>query len=133
MAASQSKKRSSARETRPERVSPSSAKRRAHIIGVNVSETMTETRIATATVTANSRNNRPTIPLIRNNGMNTAVSEIEIDMIVKPISPAPCRAACIGVFPLLDVPHDVLDHDDRIVDDKADSDRQRHQREVVQA
>jgi hypothetical protein len=31
--------------------------------------------------------------------MNTAISEIEIDRIVKPISPAPSRAACIGVFP----------------------------------
>jgi hypothetical protein len=56
-------------------------------------------KIATTTVTANSRNNSPTMPLIRNSGMKTAASEIEIDMIVKPISPAPCRAACIGVFP----------------------------------
>src|SRR6516162_5484052 len=36
-------------------------------------------------------------------------------------------------LPLLDVSHDVFDHDDRIVDDKADGDRQRHQREIVEA
>ena len=35
-------------------------------------------------------------------------------------------------LPLLDVPDDVLDHDNRIVDDKADGDRQRHQREIVE-
>ena len=31
------------------------------------------------------------------------------------------------------MPHDVLDHDDGIVDHEADRDRQRHQREVVEA
>ena len=29
--------------------------------------------------------------------------------------------------------HDVLQHDDGVVDDEADRDRQRHQREVVEA
>src|SRR5262249_7868074 len=33
----------------------------------------------------------------------------------------------------LDVAHDVLDHDDRVVDDEAGGDRQRHQRQVVDA
>ncbi len=35
--------------------------------------------------------------------------------------------------PLLQVPHDVLDHHHGIVDDEADGDRQRHQRKVVEA
>jgi hypothetical protein len=87
------------RETSPGRLSLSAVKRRAHIIGVRVSETITEMTIAMATVTANSWNNRPTMPPIRNRGMNTAISDIEIDRIVKPISPAPCRAASIGVLP----------------------------------
>ena len=60
---------------------------------------MTDTKIATETVTANSLNSSPTIPLIRNSGMNTAISDIEIETMVKPISPAPCNAACSGVAP----------------------------------
>src|SRR6267143_1032484 len=49
--------------------------KREHIIGVRVSETSIETRIVTDTVTPNSRNSRPTIPPIRNSGINTATSE----------------------------------------------------------
>ena len=45
------------------------------------------------TVTANSRNRRPTMPLISSSGMNTATSEMLIERIVKPISPAPLMAA----------------------------------------
>ena len=41
------------------------------------------------TVTANSRNSRPMMPPISSSGMNTAISEMLIDMMVKPISPAP--------------------------------------------
>ena len=51
------------------------------------------------TVMANSRNSRPTIPLISSSGMNTAISETLIDTIVKPISPAPFNAASIGFMP----------------------------------
>ncbi len=56
---------------------------------MSVSETITETTIVKVTVTANSRNRRPTMPPISSSGMNTAISETEIEMIVKPISPAP--------------------------------------------
>ena len=73
--------------------------KREHIIGVRVSETSIETRIVTDTVIPNSRNSRPTIPPIRNSGMNTAMSERLIDTIVKPISPAPLIAASIGLSP----------------------------------
>ena len=65
--------------------------------------------------------------------MKTATSDTEIDMIVKPISCAPCSAASSGAIPILDVAVDVLEHHDRIVDDEADGDGQRHQREIVQA
>ena len=47
----------------------------AHIMGVVVSETTSETTIATESVTANSRNRRPTMPPIISSGMNTATSE----------------------------------------------------------
>jgi len=47
-------------------------------------------------------------------------------MIVKPICCAPLSAG-------LEVARDVLDHHDRVVDDEAGRDRERHQRQVVQA
>ena len=56
--------------------------------------------MATVTVTANSWNIRPTMPLMKSSGMNTATNEMEIDRIVKPISPAPSRAACSGALPI---------------------------------
>ena len=55
--------------------------------------------MATAIVTANSRNTRPTIPPISSTGMNTAISENVIEMMVKPISRAPFRAASYGRMP----------------------------------
>ena len=58
-----------------------------------------EITIAAAMVTANSRNRRPTIPLMSRIGMNTATSERLIDITVKPISFAPSSAASSGPFP----------------------------------
>ncbi len=63
----------------------------AHIIGVVVSETTSETAIAIESVTANSRNRRPTMPPISRIGMNTATSEMLIERTVKPISCAPLQ------------------------------------------
>ena len=72
---------------------------RAHIIGVRVRETTAEIRIATARVTANSRNRRPTISPINSSGISTAISEKVREMMVKPISPAPFSAAASGFSP----------------------------------
>ena len=72
---------------------------RAHIIGVVVSEITSDTAIATARVTENSRNRRPTMPPISRMGMNTAIRDRLIDSTVKPTSRAPSRAACIGAMP----------------------------------
>ena len=80
--------------------SPSAVRKRLANIGVSESDTNPDTRIATAIVTANSRNSRPTIPLMNSSGMNTATRESVIERIVKPISAAPSRAACIGGFPI---------------------------------
>ena len=52
------------------------------------------------TITANSWNSRPITPGMKKIGMNTATSEIEIEMMVKPISREPIRAACIGFLPI---------------------------------
>ena len=71
----------------------------AHSIGVSVSDTSTETAMVSVTVTANSRNSRPTMPPISSSGMNTATSETEIETMVKPISWAPLKAAASGTMP----------------------------------
>ena len=65
--------------------------------------------------------------------MNTATSEMLIETTVKPISCAPMSAASSGADARLEMARDVLDHHDRVVHDEAGRDRQRHQREVVQA
>ena len=39
------------------------------------------------------------MPPINSSGMNTATSDTEIEMIVKPISRAPCNAASSGFIP----------------------------------
>jgi hypothetical protein len=110
----------------------SGVNKRADIIGVSVSDTTKETTIDTATGTADSRNSRSTIPPIRKSEMNTAISDMDIETMVKPILSAPLIAASIGVA-VLDKARDVLDHHDRIIDEEADGDGQRHQREIVEA
>ena len=70
---------------------------------------------------------------MNSSGMNTAISDTVSEITVKPISLAPLSAASIGGFALLHVADDVLDHDDGVVDHEAGADRQRHQRQVVEA
>ena len=95
----------SKRETAPgrlPRVFPGllrSRKRTAHIIGVSVIDTTPENATATLSVTANSRNRRPTMPSMSRMGMNTASSDTVIDKMVKPICRAPTSAACSGFIP----------------------------------
>ena len=73
------------------------------------------------------------MPPISNSGMNTAISEQEIDSTVKPISREPLSAASNGGFAVLDVAVNVLHHDDGVVDHEAHRDGQRHQRQIVEA
>ena len=68
-------------------------------MGVNVSDTKPETRMAALTVTANSRNKRPSIPPMNRTGMNTAARERVMDTMVKPISRDPMRAASKAFSP----------------------------------
>ena len=65
-------------------------------MGVAVSETTMETTMATESVTANSRNSRPTMPPISSSGMKTATSEMLMVSTVEPISAAPFKAAWNG-------------------------------------
>ena len=84
-------------------------------------------------VMANSRNSRPTTSPMNSSGISTAISEMVSEMMVKPICSEPLSAASSGGSPCLDVARDVLDHHDRVVDDEARGDGQRHQRQVVEA
>ncbi len=72
---------------------PPARRNSAHIIGVAVSEITIDTRIATDSVIANSRNSRPTMPPISRIGRNTAISDSVMEITVKPTSRAPRRAA----------------------------------------
>ncbi len=71
----------------------------AHIIGVKVRDTTAEIRMATASVIANSRNNRPTTSPMKSSGISTAIRENVSEMMVKPICSAPFSAACSGGSP----------------------------------
>src|SRR5579864_7490946 len=71
----------------------------AHIVGVVVNETTSDTPIATLKVTANSRKSLTTIPPIISKGMNTATSDVLIDSTVNPISAAPLNVACTTPIP----------------------------------
>ena len=102
-------------------------RKRAHNIGASDSDTNAETATAAMTVTANSRNRRPTIPPIIKSGMNTAISDALIDSTVKRISAEPTQRRLERWGARLDMAVDVLDLDDGIVDHEADGNRERHQ------
>ncbi len=72
---------------------PRSWSRPEHIKGVSVSETMPLAKIETMMVMENSRKMRPTRPLIKTSGRNTAAREMVMARIVKLISLADCKAA----------------------------------------
>jgi len=60
---------------------------------------MAEATTAMVSVSANSRNMRPTRPVMNSSGMNTAISDKVSEMMVKPISLAPLSAAWSGLSP----------------------------------
>ena len=91
----------------------------AHIIGVSVSDTTAEIRIDTASVIANSRNSRPTTSPMNSSGISTAISENVSEMIVNAICCVPFERRLERRIALLDVARDVLDDDDRVVDDES--------------
>ena len=107
--------------------------RRAHIMGVRVSETTAEMRMVIPRVMANSRNSRPTTSPMNRSGMRTAMRETVRDMMVKPICFGALEGRLERRVALLDVPGDVLDHDDGVVHDEAGGDGEGHEGEVVEA
>jgi hypothetical protein len=64
-----------------------------------VSDTTAEIRMVMASVTANSRNSRPTTSPMNSSGISTAMSDTVSEMMVKPICVAPLKAACRGFSP----------------------------------
>ncbi len=58
-------------------------------MGVSVSDTMPEIRMAIEMTMPNSLNIRPTTPPMNSTGMNTATSDSVIDTMVKPTSLSP--------------------------------------------
>ncbi len=68
-------------------------------MGVSVTLTTPEIRIAIQMVTENSRNSRPRIPPMKSTGMNTAAREKVIETMVNPISLDPISAASSGGLP----------------------------------
>ena len=68
-------------------------------IGVTVSETIPETRMAKVRVSANSRRKRPMIPPRKISGMKAATRDRLIEITVKPICREPLSAARRGRMP----------------------------------
>ena len=69
-------------------------------MGVSVTDTTPEIRIATQIVTENSRNRRPSTPPMNSTGMNTAASDSVIETMEKPISREPTSEAVSGSSPI---------------------------------
>ena len=104
----------------------------AHIAGVSVSATKPEIVTDTAIVIANCRYISPTRPPRNATGRNTAFSTSTIAM-TRPADlghRAPRRLARVDVL-VAHVPLDVLEHDDRVVDDDADREHHAEQRQRV--
>ena len=72
-------------------------------------------------------------PLIIRSGINTAISETEIDMMVKANLNGAFERSLKRLFTVLDVARYVLEHYDRVVHDKAHGDGEGHQRQIVDA
>ncbi len=79
--------------------SSSGLSQRADIIGTSVSDTTAEIRMVMDSVTANSRNSRPTTSPMKSSGISTAISDTVREMMVKAICCAPLSAACIALSP----------------------------------
>jgi len=96
--------------------------RRAHIIGVVVKETSSETPMATRQGDGNSRKRRPTMPAHhQDRDENRHQRQADRNQRKKPISLAPSNAASSAPFPL-QVAGNIFDNDDGVVDDESGAD-----------
>ena len=72
---------------------------RAHIVGVSVKLTSSDTITANAMVRPKLRMKRPTMPDMNPTGAKMATSDSVVASTARPISRVPSTAACIGVMP----------------------------------
>ena len=106
---------------------------RAASIGVSVNDTIRLIAIAAAAVRPNDDMKRPTMPPMKPTGMKTGEQrqrrrhDRQADL-ARALDRRLERRHAL----LLDEPVDVLEHDDRVVDDDADHQRQREHRHLVQ-
>ena len=106
---------------------------RALSIGVSVKLTSSETMIANDIVSATLLKNRPGMLCINATGRKITTSESVVAMTARPISLVASIAASNGLIALLlDVPEDVFEHHDRVVDDDADRKRQAQHRRAIE-
>ena len=103
----------------------------ADIAGLNVSELIAEKTNEKTIVMANWLYSRPVRPGMNATGTNTAASTSVIVTIGAVISAIAARTAGIGRSPRSRIFLDVLDHDDRVVDDQPDGQDQPAKRERV--
>ena len=95
-------------------------------MGVSVSETAAEIRIVTLSVTANSRNKRPTTSPIKSSGIkhrderHSQRDDSKSDLL------RALKRRLHRFHSFFKVARDVFDHDDGIVDDEAGRDCERH-------
>ena len=91
---------------------------------------LTSTEVAT--VSAKGRNHSPAPPPMKATGMNTAMIENVVAVTASPISAVPIARRGHAVGAALHVADDVLAHDDRVVDQHADRERQAQQRHEIE-
>ena len=104
----------------------------AESIGSSENDTNSDTSTAHAIVSANGANHCPAMPPMNAIGTNTATIENVVAATARPISSVPFARRGEVVLAHLDVPDDVLAHDDGVVDQDADRERQAEQRHRVQ-
>ena len=99
--------------------------------GVTVNEMKSDVSVAVTTTSANSERKRPTVPGRKAIGKNTTTSTKVITIAAGPICERPLIAASFGGSPPRMMALDILEHDDRIVDEDPDDQRHREQRNRV--
>ena len=102
-------------------------------MGVRVNDTTAEKMIVTPSVMANSRNNRPTTSPMNKRGIEHGNKGHCQGKNREPNLFGTLERGFEGRIALLDVPSDILDHDNGIVHDKTRGNGQRHERQVVEA
>ena len=87
--------------------------------------------MATMMVMANSRKIRPNNPGMKASGMKTAASDRVIDKNGEGNFARAVEGGPVDRLPRFRPPNDVFQEDDRVIDQKADGESQRHQGEIV--